>query len=93
MEENSSRCLIGRTLDALTDPHKSALQKILDTAANQGGLSAAQVAKLMKEAGLRSSETTVTRHRLGTCACLTIGTQWKTPTLIDSWQSALTVTP
>lgn len=60
----SQPCLIGRTIISLSDPHKSALVALIE-----GDESADEVASRMRAAGLRSSGTTIRRHRKGHCLC------------------------
>lgn len=62
-------CLIQRHLNDLDEPYKSALQKLLDTRFTDGGMSDAELAQRMLQAGLKSSHTTVRIHRSGLCSC------------------------
>ena len=62
-------CIIGRSIRDIPDPYKTALQNIVALPWGDGGFTDAQVAQAMKAAGLRSSETSVRRHRRGFCTC------------------------
>jgi len=60
----SKPCLIGRAVDSLSEPYKSALVALI-----KGDGSADEVAARMRSAGLRSSGTTIRRHRNNHCLC------------------------
>lgn len=62
-------CKIGRLVESLEDPYKTALQKLLATDYDQGGLSAEQLEQRMKEAGLEAGATAIRRHRKRQCGC------------------------
>lgn len=91
MSENV--CLIGRAMRDLAEPYRTALERLISTPYARGGESDAEVAKIMIEAGIRSSETSVGRHRRGVCACIRDETSWKNQNLIAFSKLALTVTP
>ena len=62
-------CKVGRILETLEDPYKSALIKLLDTDYDNGGLSAEQLEHRMKQAGLEVGATVLRRHRKKQCGC------------------------
>lgn len=66
---STKACVIGQAMTDLPEPYGSALQQIIDRPWKDGGLTEFEVAIVMNEAGLRSSATSVSRHRRGLCVC------------------------
>ena len=62
-------CKVGRILETLEDPYKTALINLLDTEYDNGGLSAEQLEQRMKQAGLEVGATVLRRHRRKQCGC------------------------
>jgi hypothetical protein len=66
-----SPCKLAKIMASLPDQYRSALFIAVETVWSQGGLSDADLAKLMREAGLSCSATTIGMHRRGVCTCPT----------------------
>ena len=66
---NESLCIIGRYLCSVPDPYKTVLANLLANDGFNGGPSADQLAKIMREAGLKASATAIRLHRAKTCVC------------------------
>lgn len=62
-------CKVGRILESLEDPYKTALLSLLAQDVDQGGLSSEQLQVRMKEAGLEAGATAIRRHRRKQCGC------------------------
>ena len=62
-------CKVGRILETLEDPYKTALINLLVTPYEDGGLSAEQLEQRMKQAGLEVGATVIRRHRKKQCGC------------------------
>lgn len=67
--QSASLCKVGMFIDALSEPHKSALRTLVDTRYRDGGLTDEHLAARMVTAGLIVGATTVRRHRSGHCVC------------------------
>lgn len=80
------RCLIGRALVEVPQEYRSALERVVNTRWDEGGLTPEEAALVMNESGLKASATALTRHRRGLCLCTKGTTQWATlqTTLTDS---------
>lgn len=65
-------CKLGRVIETLTDPHKSALITLLQTSYRDGGESDAQLRARLFKAGLPVSQPVIYRHRNGECACTAV---------------------
>lgn len=62
-------CKVGRILDQLEDPYKSALFGLIETKVADGGLSDDALAARMKTAGLEIGAKSLWTHRRRLCAC------------------------
>lgn len=62
-------CNLARTLAGLPEPYKTALNDMLALPYADGGLTDHDITARMKSAGLRSSDSTVHRHRHHKCSC------------------------
>lgn len=62
-------CKVGRILESLEDPYKTALLSLLAQDVDQGGLSSEQLQVRLKEAGLEVGATAIRRHRRKQCGC------------------------
>lgn len=62
-------CTVGRYLRDIPDPYRTILVDLMADDGHHGGLSADRLAKLMREAGLKTSATAIRLHRAGTCVC------------------------
>lgn len=60
-------CAIREILDSLEEPYKSALEEKLANRAN----SHEGIRKVLRNAGFPLGQTTIQRHRAGTCRCFT----------------------
>jgi hypothetical protein len=62
-------CVIGLALQSLPKQHRTALTEQLDTNWRLGGPTDYEISETMLDAGLRSSPTSVNRHRGSKCVC------------------------
>lgn len=62
--KGSKKCLLGRTLDELEEPYRSALRNLLE-----GDTASEVVAFRIREAGLKGSARLVLLHRRAICGC------------------------
>lgn len=62
-------CKVGRIVESLEDPYKTALINLLAQDVSQGGLSSEQLETRMREAGLEAGATAIRRHRKRQCGC------------------------
>lgn len=62
--KGTRKCLLGRHLDELDEPYRSALRALFD-----GSLGADAVAYRIREAGLKGSARAIALHRRGICGC------------------------
>ena len=62
-------CKVGRTIEELAEPYKSALVNLLATRYADGGLSDEALQGRLSDAGLEIGVTILNRHRRGLCTC------------------------
>lgn len=67
---SNRHCVIAAALLSVSGQHLEALSDIVDRPFTEGGLTSDRAAVVMKQAGLRSSASAVTRHRRGECSCI-----------------------
>ena len=68
-ERVKEKCKVGRIVDDLAEPYKSALALKLDLSYANGGLADEELARLLKAAELPVGATIINRHRRGRCTC------------------------
>jgi hypothetical protein len=62
-------CKVGRIVESLTDPHKTALINLLKVEPADGGMTAEDLQIRLQEAGLEVGATAIRRHRKQRCNC------------------------
>lgn len=62
-------CKLGRIVNGLADPYKSALENLLAIPYADGGESDAALRARLAKAGLHCSQPVIYRHRNKQCAC------------------------
>jgi hypothetical protein len=62
-------CKVGRIVDSLEDPYRSALITLLNSDVPDGGMSAEQLQTRMAQAGLKVGASAIRRHRARGCSC------------------------
>ena len=62
-------CKVGRILAGLAEPYKSALEGLLATSYENGGLGSDALTERINKAGFEVGATVVHRHRRGKCTC------------------------
>lgn len=62
-------CKVGRIVEELAEPYKSALVNLIVTRYADGGLSDEALEARLKDAGLEVGTTIINRHRRGSCTC------------------------
>lgn len=70
---STNLCVIGKAIEDLESPYRDALVQMVETPWVDGGLSDLELEGVMRGAGLRSSQTSVSRHRRRLCVCATKG--------------------
>jgi hypothetical protein len=60
----TGKCLLGRTVDELPEPYKTAMRELLASSTASD-----LVSYRLREAGLKGSDRTIQRHRRGICGC------------------------
>ena len=68
-QRHTRPCKLGQALIELDEPYKTALQNLVTTEHENGGLTAAKLAQRLADAGLNISATVVHMHRKGQCSC------------------------
>lgn len=63
------KCLVGKMLEELPEPYKSAVTKQLTTSWKDGGESDYDMSSKFSAAGFKISPSTVNRHRTTKCNC------------------------
>jgi len=63
-------CIVTKLLNSVTGDHAIALRGIVHLELADGGLTADDAARVIREAGLAVSPSSITRHRRGTCGCI-----------------------
>lgn len=65
-------CKVGKHVESLAEPYKSALVNLLDTPWANGGLSDEAIWERMKKADLPVGATVINRHRTKRCICVSV---------------------
>lgn len=62
-------CKVARIVASLEEPYRSALDRLVSTKYQDGGLADEALAARMKAAGVPAGATVINRHRRGQCTC------------------------
>jgi hypothetical protein len=69
LEQTLPPCKVSKVAATLEEPYLSAFRRITDTEFSEGGLPPVVAATKLAKAGLKISETTISKHRRGLCGC------------------------